>query len=107
MRYFEYAQNNSFGTFVIDDNVGIGPFVWIEAIDTRHANARAESLGIYFDGCAEGLDCPCCGDRWYPQAPAYGDGEESPHVWKTNFIPHPVVYVHPLNGPFERIKLGA
>lgn len=37
----------------------------IEAHDTIHANARAEEIGLYFDGIEKGWDCECCGDRCY------------------------------------------
>lgn len=39
--FYTFAQNNSGGSFVI-----------------------AESIGIYFDGVECDLDCECCGDRW-------------------------------------------
>ena len=25
----------------------------------------AEDIGLYFDGVEQGMDCSCCGDRWY------------------------------------------
>ena len=37
---------------------------WIWAHSAKQADAIAEQNGVYFDGCQEGLDCPCCGDRW-------------------------------------------
>ena len=37
----------------------------IEAVDQDAATDKAESLGIYFNGCDDGIDCDCCGDRWY------------------------------------------
>ena len=49
--------------FVHDDNVS--ELVLIEAEDANQANDIAERVGIYFDGCSEGRDCHCCGDRWY------------------------------------------
>ena len=30
------------------------------------ANDIAQGNGIYFNGVADGIDCDCCGDRWYP-----------------------------------------
>ncbi len=59
-RYFTFRQNNSGGSFDVDENVGVT--VVIQAKDARDANRRAEKIGIYFGGRG---DCPCCGDRWY------------------------------------------
>lgn len=68
--WFEFSQNNSGGNFN-------GPeTVYVEATSADHANDIAESHGIYFDGCDSGLDCSCCGDRWYRQWS--DDGEDEP-----------------------------
>ncbi len=75
--FFEYRQNNSGGSFVINDTLTV--VVVIEAPTSDMADARAQELGIYFDGCNTGDDCPCCGDRWYP---AY-DGTEDPYAGYT------------------------
>jgi len=61
-KFYEFDQNNSGGSFDVDNEVCHR--VVIEATSPEKANEKAQSLGIYFDGCAEGLDCPCCGDRW-------------------------------------------
>lgn len=58
-----YDQNNSGGSFDLNEN--ISHRVVIEAESSYEASEIAESLGIYFNGCNEGMDCPCCGDRWY------------------------------------------
>jgi hypothetical protein len=60
--WYEYRQNNSGGRFAYSDEVS--NFVLIEASSVAEANSKAESIGIYFNGCAEGIDCDCCGDRW-------------------------------------------
>ena len=60
--FFEFAQNNSGGIFIFNEQVGYSTIV--EADSAVEANLRAESVGVYFDGCKEGRDCPCCGDRW-------------------------------------------
>jgi hypothetical protein len=60
--WYEFRQNNSGGHFDIDDDVA--PRVLIQAATPSEANARAEQVGIYFDGCRVGMDCDCCGDRW-------------------------------------------
>jgi len=62
MNFYTFEQNNSFGIDI--QNSGIGWIVVIEAESSDAANERAESIGIYFNGVAEGRDCECCGDRW-------------------------------------------
>lgn len=100
-KFFEFSQNNSGGLFDIDDERGIGPKVWIEAVDTEHANSRAVGLGIYFDGVEDGSDCECCGDRWHP---AYGDGSATPDInAEYDFNWHNTVYVHGIDGAVKRI----
>jgi hypothetical protein len=61
--FFEYNQNNSGGGFDVDDKVTHRLF--IEAEDYNKADRIAQGLGVYFDGCDNGMDCECCGDRWY------------------------------------------
>lgn len=63
--WYEYRQNNSGGHFAYSD--GVSNFVLIEASSVDKANSKAESIGIYFNGCDEGIDCDCCGDRWYEE----------------------------------------
>jgi hypothetical protein len=74
--FFTFSQNNSFGTFDVDDNVD--HYVIIEAESADEANHIAESIGIYFDGVEKGIDCECCGDRWYP---VYNEGVEKPEIY--------------------------
>lgn len=78
--FYTYSQNNSGGSFRISDEEGICEYVIIEALNSAHADTRAESIGLYFDGCDEGIDCPCCGDRWYEQA-SYEKGYEVPSIY--------------------------
>jgi hypothetical protein len=75
--FFTYMQNNSGGTFVVDEN--LGHYVIIEAETEWQADAKAEDLGVYFDGCADGRDCDCCGDRWYSAAA----GTKTPKIYDT------------------------
>jgi hypothetical protein len=101
-RFYEFDQNNSGGSFVFDDSRGLGPGVWIEALDSDHANTRAESIGIYFDGVLSGQDCGCCGDRWDP---AHGGGIEEPMIdGPYTFMWTDTVYVHRIDGTVERVK---
>ena len=65
LRWYTYSQNNSGGSFVLNESVG--HYVFVEAPTAEEANRIAEDNGLYFDGCRDGRDCSCCGDRWYPQ----------------------------------------
>lgn len=71
--FYTFVQNNSGGSF-------FGPhYVIIEANTAEEANNIAESHGIYFNGCEDGKDCSCCGDRWHPANDEYGT--ESPQIY--------------------------
>ena len=63
--FYAFRQNNSGGFFSDDLSSGITDYVIIEANSANKANKRAEEIGLYFDGCRNGYDCSCCGDRWY------------------------------------------
>jgi hypothetical protein len=65
MAYFLYRQNNSGGSYDIDIENGLNINVIIEADSEMEADAKAGDIGIYFDGVSCGIDCECCGDRWY------------------------------------------
>ena len=60
MSYFKFRQNNSFGHFVGT------PLVFVQADNAADANSIAQDHGVYFNGVVDGVDCDCCGDRWYP-----------------------------------------
>lgn len=62
MSFYYYGQNNSGGKFHLSDVVCVHMF--IEAASREEADAKAEQLGIYFDGVDKDIDCSCCGDRW-------------------------------------------
>lgn len=68
-KFYTFSQNNSGGTFDVDEKRGIAETVIVEAYSADEANSRAEQIGLYFDG--EG-DCPCCGNRW---TACYSDNE--------------------------------
>ena len=76
-KFFTFHQNNSGGRF--DEGDGVAPHVIIEAMSAKEANEKAKSLGIYFDGVDEGIDCPCCGDRW--DSVDDRDGTPEPRVY--------------------------
>ena len=62
--FYTFRQNNSGGRFDFQPDKGIGRFVIVEAKTRQAAIQRAERIGLYFDGCRNGRDCYCCGDRW-------------------------------------------
>lgn len=102
-KFFHYSQNNSGGSFDIDDSVA--HHVIIEAYDDSDANNRARSIGIYFNGCETGQDCECCGDRWYESYGGGGDSEpllygKPPEEYKDMFGKPgmPVCHVYHLDG---------
>lgn len=106
-KWFHYSQNNSGGSFDINEKSGIGTDVIIEAIDSDQANLRAENIGLYFNGCEEDMDCPCCGDRWYPSS---DKGDKVPSIYgkslekvdKSGY--REMAFIHPLKGKFKKIK---
>ena len=108
--FYCFSQNNSGGGFDIDDNVA--HFVIIEADSAFAANDRAESIGIYFDGCETGNDCPCCGDRWTDKW-SDDSGDEAPVIYGTPVAEHknmwvdqgkPYAYVYYADGRKETFR---
>jgi len=61
-KFYKFWQNNPGGIFDTDKN--LCHVLFIEALNAGHANQIAQKLGVYFDGCSDGTDCSCCGDRW-------------------------------------------
>lgn len=62
-KFFEFSQNNSGGSFTVDEKLCHRLF--IEADSYEEAVDKAENLGCYWNGVDEGMDCSCCGDRWH------------------------------------------
>lgn len=60
--WYEFNQNNSGGSFTVDDQVC--HVLYIEADSVNEANHKAIDKGVYFNGFENGIDCYCCGDRW-------------------------------------------
>lgn len=77
--FYHYSQNNSGGYFNYYPDKGISHYVIIEASSAKSADARAEGVGLYFDGSG---DCQCCGNRWSKQ---WNDdqGKEVPSIYGT------------------------
>jgi hypothetical protein len=76
----------------------------IEAESAEHADEKAAEIGIYFNGCDDGRDCPCCGDRWYEARHKGVNAVEVDQMW--DFHWHDTVYVHRADGSIERLKKG-
>lgn len=79
-KFFHFPQNKAGGFFKEDTDMGIGANVIIEANNAHQANKIAQSIGIYFEGTAKGLDSFCCGDRWHP---VDDDGKVLPMLYDT------------------------
>jgi len=62
MKFYIFQQNNSGGCFVV--NKDLCGMLLIEATTYDEARDKALSLGVYFNGVEEEIDCDCCGDRW-------------------------------------------
>lgn len=96
--FYHFSQNNSGGSFHIDERVA--HHVIIEANSAEEANRRAESVGIYFNGCIDGRDCDCCGDRWSSQwSDDAGDLEpliygDDPSRYQDTWTDHDEPYCH-------------
>ena len=109
-KFFTYMQNNSGGSFEIDDDVA--KVVVIEAVNAVTANDTAVNVvGIYFDGCDKGIDCECCGDRWNPMYDDY-DGTDTPTVYgqplneyKDMWSKYAVVWSYDDNGQLVKNKV--
>lgn len=63
LKWFNFSQNNSYGGFDIDEHVAHEMF--IQASNFEEANDLAESIGCYFNGVDDGIDCSCRGNRWH------------------------------------------
>lgn len=63
MQFYKFNQNNSGGSFDLTDD--LTHLVFIEASDEDATIHKFEQIGGYFNGVEDGVDCECCGDRWY------------------------------------------
>ena len=82
MKKYIYPQNNSGGVYDYpewtgpEDRGGVCAYydwqnqqvdVWVIAESASEADELVQKYaGVYFQGIESGLDCECCGDRWWP-----------------------------------------
>jgi len=64
--FWVYEQTPNRAQYIVDKEKGLSFLVFIEASTAASADAKAVMLGIYFDGIENGIDCACCGPRWFP-----------------------------------------
>lgn len=87
MAFYEWDQNNSGGSFVVDDK--LCHIVIIEADTLDEAEQKAFDMGVYYNGCSDGIDCDCCGDRWdqpYEEVKLPADYSENTYGEGKNFL---------------------
>lgn len=83
-KFYCYHQNNSGGNFNISPESA--HYVFIEAHNVDESNKLAvENTEIYFDGCDEGIDCSCCGDRWGRACDKY-DASDIPNIYGKSLV---------------------
>lgn len=63
MMYYTLRQNNSGGYFDYDADHGITEFVIVEGNSVDDIKSKLNFIINSYPG--RGVDCPCCGDRWY------------------------------------------
>lgn len=108
-KFYHFRQCNSGGKYHQDSSKGICENVIIEAESPRQANKRAKDIGIYFNGVAEGKDCPCCGDRWTRFKKNSTDGTDTPQVGNISVYKiiksenNEKAYIHYFNGTIEKV----
>ena len=103
MKWYQYTQNNSGGQ--MDVNERVSHYVLVQAPTASQADSIAEAIvGIYFNGVEDGMDCECCGDRWYPNSGnQYGD--KVPLVYGKPPADERLVRIYPF-GSFKSVSIN-
>ncbi len=70
---YVFHQNNSGGYFTEPAK----NIIVKDASDSEQATEIALKAGMYFDGIMAGVDCECCGDRWYPMAEEFDTADDA------------------------------
>tara|TARA_R100000008_G_scaffold15335_2_gene7481 strand:- start:2065 stop:2379 length:315 start_codon:yes stop_codon:yes gene_type:complete len=71
--FYVFHQNNSGGYFTKPAK----NIIVKDARDEEHATEIALQAGMYFGGIEAGIDCECCGDRWYPMAMDFDTADDA------------------------------
>jgi hypothetical protein len=108
MPFFTFGQNNSGGSFVTNDSVA--EYVIVEADNADAANSIANDIGIYFNGVKDGIDCDCCGDRWYRVDDR--DADQEPNIYGKHpaeqkyhcFVYYSTGFVDEFNHPVKHVR---
>lgn len=58
-KFFEFSQNNSGGSFYIDEKDGIAESVIVEAVSAQEAIRKMSDITEEYTAY-----CECCGERW-------------------------------------------
>jgi hypothetical protein len=104
LKWFRFSQNNSGGSFVVNENVC--EEVFIQATSAREAISKAEEF------CDNSDSCSCCGDRWGLWVDD-SDGHDLPTVYgKTIYEEAPSMFreearLHYYDGRVESYKFGS
>ena len=107
MKFYEYHQNNSGGVDV--ETAWVNKLVIVEAATAEDANAKALTLGLYFNGCQDGRDCSCCGDRW-DEASSWDESDVPSHYGKPVDLAEVKDYntiIYYANGDVKRVHNGS
>ena len=70
---YSFDQNNSGGYYCKPAQT----IIVKDARNAKHATRIALAAGMYFNGVADGVDCDCCGDRWWNHAEEYDNIKEA------------------------------
>ena len=100
-KFYPFFQNNSGGRFDVNHEKGISEVVIIEAENEGEANERAESIGLYFNGCVDDIDCDCCGDRW--SEVEEWEGTDNPIEIVSSYRAQ--AYIHYIDETIKQVKL--
>lgn len=71
MGFYQFSQNNSGGSIVVDEGFGIGDCVFIWADSFQSANKKAYAIGLF-----DLPYCECCGERFHEAYSPMTNGEE-------------------------------
>lgn len=77
LKWYCFRQNNSGGSFIVNDS--LGHYLFVQERSAEAANQYAERV------CDDSDYCPCCGPRWDIDV-STEDGYDEPHVYNTPLV---------------------